>query len=229
MWNNTIKLWIDQCEFIPLHSLFLIINIIVAFYEPWDMDSLAVRTPLSDNNQPFYVFYTVAFTHISSTHMWNNVVVLLTLGTFAEIVHGSFAHFVIFWGSSVTGVLSESFMRRNKYYIIKGASAGAYGLIGSFLAHIIINWKEAPLRSVWIVCVSLVIATNVYSYVTDVSFRETIAHWGHLSGALQGMSLGIFVLKNARVLAWERKLEYVAYLMASVLLLWPFLFVLFYQ
>lgn len=226
MWN-TLKLWIDQCEFIPIHSLILIINMIVAFYEPWDMDSLAVRTPLSENDQPFYVFYTVALTHASSIHLWNNLSVLLTLGMFAEIVHGSFAHFVIFWGSSVTGILSESFMQYNKYYIIRGASGGAYGLIGSFIAHIVINWKEAPLRYIWILCVSLVITINIYSYVTDASFRESIAHWGHLMGALQGVSLGIFVLRNPRVLAWERKLEYVAYFMASVLLLWPFLFVLF--
>ena len=226
MWTN-IKLWIDQCQFIPLHSLILIINIAVAFYEPWDMDHLAVKTPLFDNDQPFYVFYTVAFTHISSTHLWNNLIMLLTLGLIVEIVHGTFAHFVIFWGASATGILSESFIQYNKKYIIKGASAGAYGIIGSFIAHITINWREAPLRGIWIACVFLLICTNVYSYATDASFRDTIAHWGHLIGALQGMSLGIFVLKNPRVLRWERKFEYVAYLTSSLLLLWPFLFVLF--
>lgn len=226
MWT-TIRLWLHECEFLPVHTLFLSIFMISAYYEPWEnVAAYAVRTPLRESDQPFYVFYTIAFTHVNSIHLWNNALVLLTLGMLLEVIHGPVAHLTIFWGASVTGALTESFLRPNDSLIIRGSSAGVYGLLGAYIAHTIINWKEAPFKIVWMSGLVFATLLNIYTYYTNTEFRTTVGHWAHVVGATQGVCLGIFMLKNARVLRWERKLEVAAFVGSSALLLWPFVFVL---
>jgi membrane associated rhomboid family serine protease len=219
-----LKQWYKEVDYIPLHTILVSVLCVAVYFTPWDTTNLYISTPLFASNQSFHVFTTAALVHVNHIHLWNNLLIVVTFGALLEIVHGNLVHVLVFWISSTSGCLTEAFLRSLDNYHIKGSSAGVYGILGAYLAHCFINWKEAPLKVFWISMLAIVALSNILSYATDLEYRHTVGHWAHIVGAAQGTFLGLFLLKNIKVRRFEQTLELIGYLASSSILLWPFVY-----
>lgn len=222
--STRVKYWCYKSFQIPIHSVLIFSVCTSLFYSTYSSDHLSIQLPLNESEQPFYVFFTVAVTHQNAVHLWNNMLVICTLGLILEIVHGSLAHFLIFWISSVCGSLSQASLGHSQAFtIIKGASGGIYGVVGGYLAHLVINWREAPFRGLWLSGVLLIVFSNIVSYFSDTFYRQNIGHVAHAIGSLQGFCVGVLTLRNLKMVAYERCIEWIAFIAGSFLFLWPLL------
>lgn len=143
------------------------------------------------------------FTHADGEHLASNVIALVEHGVLLEVMHGAARLTAIFVASGVFGVLFwHNALPEDAVVSYRGASAAVYGVIAALAAHITVNWRETPLRWVWLLALALTLAQNVYVWSLDD--ETNVAHEAHLGGALTGASLGLGLLRNYAVAGWER-------------------------
>ena len=135
-----------------------------------------------------------------------------------------------------------------KTYLV-GASAGGYTLIIAHLATLILNWNEdgqiynkrvaekqiTPpmnlnpwIRGFRLTFVVLFVVADIgmiiYNEVQNPDATQTTSYAGHAFGALTGLLIGVFVLKNRKVEDWEVIFQWIAFgifgLLLCVGLLW---------
>jgi len=143
---------------------------------------------------------------------------IIVFGTLLEIIHGNFAAFAIFWYSCISGALWHAALY-GSLSCYRGASSGVYGLIGAYFAHVIINWKEAPLRFVWIILVIFEAVNIVLLYNNCEIYKNNVAHWSHTFGFIQGTLLSLIVLKNMVVHNWEIILQIISFFASLAIIL----------
>jgi membrane associated rhomboid family serine protease len=199
------RLWCSK-KSSPFHTLFITI---LCFYVQLSDSHVSVRTP-PRKEDPWWYYMASGVSHFGNTHFFSNVMSIIGFGTLLEVIHGNFAAFTIFWYSCISGVMWHvALYGGDSCY--RGASPGAYGLIGAYLAHIIINWKEAPLRFVWLTLVILEGINISFLYNTSETYRNKVAHWSHSFGFIQGTLLGLIVLKNMVVHNWEILIQIISF------------------
>jgi len=94
-------------------------------------------TLIVDNNA-IWRLVTPMFLHAGLIHFIFNMMALWFVGSAVESVHGFTAAFIIFTISAIGGtLLSAIFLPQ---FISVGASGGIFGLMGSCLADIVMNW-----------------------------------------------------------------------------------------
>ena len=89
---------------------------------------------------------------------------------------------------------------------LAGASGGVYALIAAHLANVIFNWSEMEFAALRLVAFLLLasVDTGVAIYYRYIGEETNVGYVAHLAGATVGLLLGIVVLRNLRVLKWER-------------------------
>lgn len=189
----------------PIHTLFVTIMCSLVYFTD---RNISLETPPLKTD-PWWVYPASSVSHWTNIHFASNMLSIIAFGTLLEIVHGSFASFMIFWYSCLNGTLWHVALElENTLY--RGASPGVYGLIGSYLAHVIINWKEAPYKCFWITLLILEAINITILYNTSDVYRTIVAHWSHAFGFIQGTLLSLIVLKNMVVNKWELWIQFVA-------------------
>lgn len=142
------------------------------------------------------------FAHQDLAHLCANIGGLLLQGTLLEVLQGPTNAAAVFFAGGIAGVLiwhaSIDTVSLIRY---RGASPAIYALGAAIGAHVLINWRETPLAWVWALGVVANVALDVY--VAAYFPTPNIAYMSHLGGALMGLFLGVAVLTNKRVLAWE--------------------------
>lgn len=135
---------------------------------------------------------------------------------------GSLKVLVVYLSGVVAGSLGTSLSDPDTY--IAGASGGVYALIAAHLATMALNWAEdSQLRIQKVVRkpITKVIRITFISILTihDIAFAVYVRFYdpdnrtgfmGHLCGALAGLTVGLFVLDNRRVRAWEPVVQWLA-------------------
>lgn len=198
----------------PINTLFIVMLCSIVYIG--DMNVSLITPP--SKSEPWWTYPASSVSHWSNEHFLTNMLSIIGFGSLLEIVHGSFASFTIFWYSCLSGALWHVALQNgNTSY--RGASAGFYGFIGSYLAHIIINWKEAPFKCIWIILLILESITVTYFYINSDRYRLTVAHWAHAFGFIQGTLLSIIVLRNMIVKRWELCAQVVSFFISSALII----------
>jgi len=128
----------------------------------------------------------------------------LFLGILLEMVHGWWRVLVVYCAGVVAGSLATSLSDPGVF--LAGASGGVYALITAHLATLIMNWNEMEMP--WVQLVSFTAFTILdvgtalyYRYVAEVD--QKIGYVAHLGGALAGLLVGLYVLKNLQWTKWE--------------------------
>ena len=207
------KIWCAKKKS-PIHTLFITI---LCFYVQLTDSHISLKTPPS-REEPWWHYMACGVSHFGNIHFFSNIMSIIVFGSFLEIIHGNFAAFTIFWYSCISGSTWHAALYDGPSNY-RGASPGVYGLIGAYLAHTIINWKEAPFRILWIILLGLEGVNILLLYSNDDYYRENVAHWSHAFGFIQGTLLGLLVLKNLVVHKWELYLQILAFFSSFIIVL----------
>lgn len=212
---NLGKIWCSK-RTPPFHTVFLFVICIIVYETD---NNVAMHLP-PKRDQEFYDYFGTAVSHVNRRHLLSNITALILFGTLVEIIHGTLSSIFIFWISAGTGVLAEMLLC-DCYSSYMGASPGCYGLIGAYLSHILLNWNEAPLRLVWLIFLIFQSIEIAIIYSVDESYRNNTAHFSHLFGFLQGVFVGLVVLRNIKIWRWEVILQVFAFFASASLILIP--------
>ncbi|XP_050500274.1 rhomboid-related protein 2-like [Diabrotica virgifera virgifera] len=141
-------------------------------------------------------FLTYMFVHIGYTHLIVNLVVQLFLGFPLEMVH-KWRVLTVYFAGVLAGSLGTSVTDPRTY--LAGASAGVYALITGHIGTIYMNWNEMdfPLiqLGVFLLITCIDIGTSLYNKFY-LELNDNIGYVAHASGAVAGLLVGIWNLKN---------------------------------
>jgi membrane associated rhomboid family serine protease len=161
----------------------------------------------SDARSNSWRLISYQFTHSSFNHIILNTVVGSFFGVILELCHpwcGIYV-FAVHQISVVFGALAYAYV--SPYRALVGSSAGVYGLIGSTLVHLLLNYDYIPAVAVkcfacqvtglygfygfyfiYAVIVLMIMVEDVISFF--LSYKENVAYSAHISGFIIGMFLG---------------------------------------
>jgi len=162
-----------------------------------------------------------------------NMIMQLLVGVFLEMEQedwkGSFRVMAVYFSGVIAGSLGTSIVNPNTY--VAGASGGIYALIAAHLSTMILNWKEdnaIKIRKVIHKPMTKIIRIIFISFLTIHDFAIAIyetyvlkkdsqtGYIGHLCGAIAGILVGFFILKNRRVLPWESTVQWICFTIFAI-------------
>lgn len=205
-------------SFLPIHSTTLITACILIFYiaSAETQNDMALLMPVT-NETKWYTFLTCQLVHINTSHLWNNIGILATLGAIFEIIHGPIPSITVFWISGTTGILFEAGWKETPT-TLSGASGGAFSMISAYFAHLLLNWKETPLKKTWFVAfVSCSIVTIILTLLPS-NAGYTVAHLTHAGGFSQGILVGSLAVRNVKHKPIESPIKIVSFILSSSLI-----------
>jgi len=209
--------------FFPLHSLCLTIICIIFFYGIGDdtKDRLVLRIPVPNDVyivEP-YNFITCQLLHINQAHLWNNLALIVSLGSIFEFIHGPIPSFIVFWIGGLTGTMLEAGWWSGPPTRLLGASSGAYALTSGYLAHLSMNWTETPFRLLWLISFLACTVLTILFYFFAEEGPNAIAHIAHLGGFVQGIFVAIVSVRNVRVTREENIARAASFIFAASIIL----------
>lgn len=171
-------------------------------------------------------FLTYMFVHEGILHLLLNCLLTLLLGILIEWVHKFWRVMPVYFAGVLAGSLASSILDTSA--LLAGSSGGAYALLGTHLALVVINWEElqhdathckSSLLSFLSSGVVRLVIIFIYLAV-DFSvalFRRyglqeevTVSFVAHLAGFIAGILMGIPLLRNIRQKPWERVMFWIA-------------------
>ncbi|XP_075219342.1 rhomboid-related protein 2-like isoform X2 [Lycorma delicatula] len=170
-------------------------------------------------NSQIWRFITYAFIHADTFHLFSNVTVQLVLGISLEMVHGWWRVLIIYLAGILSGSLATSIF--DSKYCLLGASGGVYALITAHFSTIILNWSEMEYRKWLLIVISVLIALNsVPSVLNKLIFKaeDVISFETHAAGAVAGLLVGVYVLRNLEVHSWENVLKWICFALYIILI-----------
>jgi len=136
----------------------------------------------------FWRLVSPVFLHANLTHLLFNVFFQLRMGFGMERQFGREKMMLIYFACGVFGNLASVLM--DPYKLAVGASTAGFGLIGVWLAEILLSWEIlGPARErtiIWIVFMLI-------SVTTMSTMTPNMDLYGHLGGALGGFLLSILI------------------------------------
>ncbi len=133
------------------------------------------------NGHEYYRIFTCMFLHAGPSHIFNNMLVLLFIGSYVEQYAGRIKYLIIYFSSGIiAGCASMVYnMLRYDYTQSVGASGAIFGLMGSLLCIILISqhYKELGLRRVL-----FMILLSLYGGITS----QGVDNAAHIGGFIGG-------------------------------------------
>jgi len=131
---------------------------------------------------------TPVFLHANLTHLLFNIFFQLRMGFGMEKQFGRDKMMMIYFACGIFGNLMS--INVDPFKLAVGASTAGFGLIGVWLAEILLSWEIlGPARErtiIWIVFMLI-------SVTTMSTMTPNMDLWGHLGGALGGFLLSIVI------------------------------------
>merc|ERR1719277_1812829 len=135
-----------------------------------------------------YRLITPVFLHANLTHLLFNVFFQLRMGFGMERQFGRDKMMLIYFVCGVFGNLMS--ISVDPFKLAVGASTAGFGLIGVWLAEILLSWELlGPARertAIWIIFMLI-------SVTTMSSMTPNMDLWGHFGGALGGFLLSVVI------------------------------------
>jgi membrane associated rhomboid family serine protease len=133
-------------------------------------------------------FITPIFLHANTMHLFFNLFFQLRIGFGMEKQFGQPKFIAIYFLCGVLGNLLSVCV--DPYKLAVGASTSGFGLIGVWLAELLLTWHRlGPARSRALVWITFMVT----SVVTMSVIAPTLDIYGHLGGALAGFLLGCWI------------------------------------
>lgn len=171
-----------------------------------------------------WLFVTPIFLHANFMHILSNTVSILLFGINLESTIGIPRTIGIYFISGICGNMFSALITDS---ISVGASSCIFGLLGSLLAFLILNWEALrPLGFVRCQLLMMIIFILVLNLMVGVGFKAYIDNYAHLGGLIGGLFFGLFILTPMVVTAYERRMRIIG---AGLLILFVFIgFLVFY-
>ena len=158
------------------------------------------RVPyLMKNKFQVWRFLTPVFLHANFMHLAFNILSQLIFGSLIEKQIGTQKMMISYFFCAIGGNLFGALVNNS---IAVGASTSITGLVGVFVAHIVVNWKRLDSSDKSnLMCVSgVIIFFNVLAGFMDNFQQEGksldgIDNYGHLGGLIVGMFIGMVLVK----------------------------------
>uniref|UniRef100_A0A2S2QA75 rhomboid protease n=2 Tax=Sipha flava TaxID=143950 RepID=A0A2S2QA75_9HEMI len=208
----------DEYSCNPPALCMIIISLIEVLFFSWDVLKLksteSIQGPVASTfiynphrRHEAWRYVTYMFVHVGQTHLTVNLIVQLLLGVPLEMVHRGWRVILIYFSGVIAGSLATSVTDPSVY--LAGASGGVYALITAHIATIIINWSEMEFAIYQLLIFGFLIifdtGSSIYNrFFVDVDNR--IGYTAHLAGAVAGLLVGVYTLRNLNVRPWEKKL-----------------------
>eukprot|EP00195_Chlamydomonas_chlamydogama_P009647 CAMPEP_0202898498 /NCGR_PEP_ID=MMETSP1392-20130828/7012_1 /ASSEMBLY_ACC=CAM_ASM_000868 /TAXON_ID=225041 /ORGANISM="Chlamydomonas chlamydogama, Strain SAG 11-48b" /LENGTH=1047 /DNA_ID=CAMNT_0049584449 /DNA_START=381 /DNA_END=3524 /DNA_ORIENTATION=+ len=140
--------------------------------------------------------------HQNFNHLVSNMVLFLVLCGYLEHNYGTIRIFIIWLAAGVAGNFS-SMVWEEPCDLVVGASGSVYGLIGLYLADILLNFESMSLP--WLRVAAMVVALlfMVIMQVTDSALLHSTSHASHVGGALTGAFAALLFLPNIKDRRWR--------------------------
>ena len=188
----------------PLHTLVVALVQIILFYATDSRRSLKLFVPIESGSE--WRILTLTLAHADTAHLWGNMVSTLLLVLLFEVIHGTPRTALLYWSSGAFGSIAQVLLWRGEFGALLGASGAIYGVMGAYVAHLLLNLRETPFWQVWICFAALVLVLEIVNYA--INRAPNVAYASHGFGALYGAVLALFVVRNVRVVPWERWFVY---------------------
>lgn len=185
----------------PVTLLLLIANVMVSGYALLSDASLLDRLgfqPRRIREGEYYRFITAGFVHAGVAHLLFNMITLYFFGPLLEMLLGSFAFIILYFGSELTAhALTFWHQRDNDAYNAVGASGAISGVVFAFSMffpfEMLYLFFAIPIPA--IVFAVGYVAGSIYAMKAAKERGQVggIAHEAHLGGALGGVILTILL------------------------------------
>ncbi|CAG9834329.1 unnamed protein product [Diabrotica balteata] len=199
-----------------LQIIFFIVNIICtksirSGVVPWE--EALIYSP--QKRKEVWRYFTYSLAHIGYTHLIVNLVVQFLLGLPLEIVHKKWRVLVLYFAGILAGSLGSTIAHPNTY--LYGASAGVYALLLAHIGTIIINWREMTLPGIQLGgFLSIILLDIILTIIAKDNSQHgvPIGYTAHIAGAIAGLLVGIYILKNfdpstrTKIIFWTALLFY---------------------
>lgn len=149
-------------------------------------------------------FLTYMFVHIGYNHIIMNLIVQLALGIPLEMVNKWRRVLTVYFLGGIAGCLAHAVIDGSVR--LGGASGGVYALMTAHLAQVIMNWSDLPFAYVQFIVFGIIITVDLGSAAYHRYYMNVVNEIGvtcHLGGALAGILVGIYILKNVHVTSAE--------------------------
>ncbi|XP_018574785.1 rhomboid-related protein 2 [Anoplophora glabripennis] len=164
-------------------------------------------------------YLTYMFVHIGYTHLLVNLAVQLVLGVPLEMVHKGWRVLVVYFAGVLAGSLANSIT--DPRCRLAGASGGVYALLTAHIACAIMNWSEMMFPYVQITVYIVIVACDLGQSIYDRYFLKVQSPVGiaaHLGGAIAGLLVGIYILRNLQQTKTEKYIWWVALVLYILLM-----------
>lgn len=169
------------------------------------MVSLGAKYPYNMKKGYIWLFLTPIFLHADFMHLFTNTTSILIFGINLESTIGIFRTIAIYFISGILGNLFSALLTDS---ISVGASTCIFGLMGTLLAYLILNWDALRFlgfaRCQMLILIIFMIILNL---MVGVAYEKYIDNYGHLGGLIGGLFLGFFILTPIQSTAHERRLK----------------------
>ncbi len=190
----------------PATLVLLILNGLVSGYalmvDRGLLDRLALRPRRVTRGGEYYRLVTGGFVHAGFAHLLFNMITLYFFGPPLEVLMGTGAFLVIYFGAELAAhAFSIAMHRDDPHYAAVGASGAISGVLFGFclfqpLAMLYVFFA-IPMPAIAFAVLYVVISIYAMRSGGEEGARGGIAHEAHLGGALGGLALTILLEPRA--------------------------------
>jgi membrane associated rhomboid family serine protease len=190
-----------RCAMPPVFTFGAIAVLIAVHVLVDEPERLALQTPTP---KPWH-FATALVAHTGIAHLASNIVGLAICGTICEIVHGWLRTAIVASYGGVMGMLGYAAYNATRSTKIVGASPAVFALEAAFGSHLFLNWSETRFARLWALTIVILIVFEFAAWAIEP--LPNVAYSSHIAGAVNGLLIGMIVLRNEVVRNWERCMQ----------------------
>jgi membrane associated rhomboid family serine protease len=185
-----------RTRWIPIATLITLILCCGTFYLAPSQDTWYAARPVPD----WFDALIAATSHVSTTHLWTNMGMLLVAGMFFEFTEGPFRTIAVLYAGLFVGFLIHGLAKPTVR--IRGLSGAIYGLVWAQVGLLLLNWHEMPWRYVRVFVSLTLLNLDLGFYLLDLS--PGISYESHAFGAVGGICAALCLGQNVRVHRYEK-------------------------
>lgn len=188
----------------PVNVAFAIVNVAVFFIlsmigDPQDgefMYQYGAMYPLAVLDGEWYRLVTSSFLHFSLEHLFNNMLLLVCLGSYLEKEFGRVKYIIFYFAAGILSSAVSMFymLYRGEMAVSAGASGVVYAMIGALLYIIILN--KGRFKNLTIRRFMIMIILSLYFGFTSVG--GNVDNAAHIGGICGGFLLGILLYRKKK-------------------------------
>jgi rhomboid protease GluP len=196
-------------QFTLINTAIIVLNIIVFLFTQFvpafgGRERMIEKGALSwyfvKENNEYYRLLTSMFMHSGWSHLINNMVVLLFVGSSLERAAGRIRYLVIYFGTGIVAAISSISYNMWKEYahvsferttISIGASGAIFGVVGAILFIVIIN--RGRLNEISTRQMILFVVLSLYSGIINTQIDQA----AHIGGFVAGILLAVIIYRRS--------------------------------